>query len=228
MVSELKEKLQGFIRFLRVIILHPRNAWIQLSDVDAVDEGNHKPFRHVWPDVKRLMLRVALPLSLIPALANVIGWGLIGRTYRSWAISTTVKDWDYAFSKGLVSLLTSMAAIFLVALAIDQIAPSFRSEKNFLRSFKLIVYSWIPVWIGGIFNLIPAVAWISNIVSLYALVLLYTGLPVMKRTHDESRTSYFVIIALAMAVVYNLLYMVLGAIIGSLWVNPSSVMTSTF
>lgn len=175
------------------------------------------------PDVKAIFTTYVLPLALIPAIATTLGWGLIGKTTRVWGFSSTVKGWDYGLSQGVVSIISTVLAVFLAALVIDLLATAFKSEKNFNRSFQLVAYAWTPVWIGGIFNIIPSLAIIASLISIYALVLLYFGIDVMKKTPEESKVGYFVVSLLVMIVAYFIIATIIGVIIGAMWVTRASV-----
>ena len=81
---------------------------------------------------------------------------------------------------------SSFVIVYAVALIIDVLAPSFRAERNFSAALKLSVYSFTPVWLAGIFILIPGLRFLS-ILGLYGLYLLWTGLtPLMEVARDKS------------------------------------------
>ena len=72
------------------------------------------------------------------------------------------------------------------ALIIDALAPSFRSQRNFPNALKLSVYSFTPVWLAGIFILIPGLRFLT-ILGLYGLYLMWTGMtPLMGSPRDKS------------------------------------------
>ena len=47
--------------------------------------------------------------------------------------------------------------------AVDALAPSFRSERNLPAALKLAVYSFTPVWLAGIFILIPGLRFLTSL-----------------------------------------------------------------
>lgn len=199
----------NIVERVKNILFQPKPEWIKISEET--------------PDVKSIFLSYVLPLAFIPAIATTLGWGLIGKTYRAWGFSSTVKGWDYGLSQGVISIISTIIAVFLAALVIDLLATSFKSEKNFGRSFQLVAFAWTPVWIGGIFNIIPAISIIGTLISIYALVLLYFGISEMKRTPEESKVGYFVVSLLVMIVAYFIVALIIGAIIGAFWVTKSTI-----
>jgi hypothetical protein len=57
----------------------------------------------------------------------------------------------------------------------------------------LSVYSHTPLWLAGIFLLIPGLNFLL-ILGLYGLYLLWTGLPLLMRVPDEKALSYAAIV----------------------------------
>ncbi len=204
MKSSFKDGLNSSMVFLRKMILRPTQFWTEVADAPGDDTG-------------RLTFRYLMPLAAIPAISHIIGWGLIGRTYRTWGYVTTVRDWGKAFSNGFSSFVVVLVTVFMAAFIADRLAYSFRSERNFIQSFRLMAFTMTPVLIGGIFNLVPSIAIIGSVVSLYAVVLLYTGIPLMKRTHEASRTSYLLVLIAVMLVCYNVSHLLVKGVLDLLF-----------
>ena len=130
-----------------------------------------------------LFTRYVAILALIPALAGFIGYSIIG-------MSVSVGTFRVPLVPGLINLVLgyifTFVIVYAVALVIDALAPSFRAERNFPNALKLSVYSFTPVWLAGIFILIPGLSFLS-ILGLYGLYLLWTGLtPLMGSPRDKS------------------------------------------
>jgi hypothetical protein len=205
----------NIIERVKNIILQPKQEWENIVDEIA--------------DVRSLSFNYVLPLTLIPAVATILGWGLIGRTHKVWgALATTVKGWDYGLSRGVVSFISSILAVFIAALVIDLLAHSFKSEKNYGKSFQLVAFAWTPAWIAGVFNIIPAISFLGTILSIYSLVLLYFGIGVMKKTPEESKAAYFVVSLLVMVVAFMIINLIIGAIVGAIWVGKSSMTGASY
>ncbi|MCK7489475.1 MAG: YIP1 family protein [Anaerotruncus sp.] len=67
------------------------------------------------------------------------------------------------------------AAVYLFALIINELAPSFASAKNMTSALKLAVYSMTPGWVAGILYIIPGLWALGVLASLYGLFILYLG-----------------------------------------------------
>jgi hypothetical protein len=143
-----------------------------------------------WPvieqesgDVKYLFTRYVAILAAIPALCGFIGDSLIG-------VSVSAGTFRVPIIPGLIGLVLgyvfTFVLVYAVALVIDALAPSFRTERNFPNAFKLSVYSFTPAWLAGFFILLPGLRFLT-ILGLYGLYLLWTGLtPLMGTPRDKT------------------------------------------
>ena len=148
-------------------------------------------------DVTTLFTRYVAILAAIPALAGFVGGSIIGMT-------VSVGTFRVPILAGLINMVLgyvfSFVIVYAVALIVDVLAPSFRAERNFPAALKLSVYSFTPVWLAGIFILIPGLRFLT-ILGLYGLYLLWTGLtPLMKVPRDKSFFYALCVVAAAIIV----------------------------
>ncbi|MFO7721709.1 MAG: hypothetical protein R6V49_00655, partial [Bacteroidales bacterium] len=59
--------------------------------------------------------------------------------------------------------------------------------------------------------------------GIYSLVLLYFGIGIMKKTPEESKAGYFVVSLLSMVVAFMIVSLIIGAIIGAIWVGKTAM-----
>lgn len=100
-----------------------------------------------------------------------------------------------------------------MAFVVDALAPTFKSEKNFGKSFQLAAYSYTAGWVGAVLNIIPSLALIGSLAGLYGLYLLYLGLPKLKKTPEDQVTGYFVASLVTMIVASFVIAMILQSIL---------------
>ena len=82
---------------------------------------------------------------------------------------------------------------------------------------KVVVFTLFPVWISGVFYIIPALSVLSLLVSLYSLYLLYLGMKHVKAPPKEKMTPYFVVTLIIGIVVNVIISMAISAVaLGSL------------
>lgn len=168
-----------------------------------------------WPiieteqtDVKTLTINYLLPLALITAVASFIGQNVFG---------VHVGSIGYGLRYALISLVSTIGGAFLTAYIIDLLASSFGSEKNFLQSFKLVVYSYTPMLVAGILLIIPTLGILASLAGLYGLYLLFLGLQPLKKTPEDKKVTYFVI----SLIVVILGSIVLSAILASIFITST-------
>lgn len=171
------------------IIMTPKTEW-------HVIEGES-------PNIGHIMTGYVLPLSLIPAVAKIIGLAFIGG----------VLSVSYSIASGVVTFVVAVLSVYLVAYVIDFLAPNFGSQKNLGRAFQLVAYSSTPGWVAGALNVFPFLGWVVMLASLYGLYLLYLGLPPMMKTPQDKVVIFLIIAIVAVFVVYA----VVGAILGSIF-----------
>lgn len=144
---------------IRNIIADPRSEWPLI----AVEPG----------DPMRLFVGYVAVLAAIPAICGFIGSSLIG---VSVSVGRLHDPLLLGLLRAVISYLFSFVIVYLTALAIDVMAPLFQTQRNFANALKLAVYSFTPVWLVGIVLMIPGLRFLS-ILGLYAIRLLWTGLP---------------------------------------------------
>ncbi len=182
------------------IILQPVKEW----DVIATET----------PDTAKIITGYVLPLAGAAAVAAFIGYGFIG---INTGFGLRIKGVDWGLYQALTVLISALLSVFISALVIDALAPSFGSEKNFGKSLQLTAYSYTPAWIGGLLSILPALGIIGALAGLYGLYLLYVGLPKLKKTPEDKHVGYFVVSLLVIIVVYVVVGLILGKILMSVF-----------
>ena len=109
----------------------------------------------------------------------------------------------------IVSYALALASTYVVAMVIDNLAPSNGGTRNMVQAFKVSAYSSTAQWIAGIFALIPALSPLS-ILGIYGLYLLYLGLPVLMKAPAAKATSYTITVVVAVIVVFIVIAIVTG------------------
>lgn len=156
--------------------------------------------------VSQLVTSYLIPLALIPAVAAFIKYGFIGfGPYIGASLTLGIK---YA----LVSFVSTVGGVYLSAFVIDALSTTFGSTKDFRQAMQLVVYSYTPMLIAGIFKIIPGLGFLG-IVGLYGLYLLYLGIAPLMKTPQDKVAGYFVLSLVVIIVIYFLLAALISAII---------------
>lgn len=164
------------------------------------------------PNTMKILFGYVIILALIPTIAAIIGYGLIGQTVLGY----TFRSWTMAFQTGIIQFLSAIIGVFLTAWIVDLLAPSFESEKNFGRSFQLVAYSYTPGWIAGIILLVPSLSIMMMLVMFYSIYLLVTGLPVLKYVPLNKVIGYAIITFICIIIISIIITTFLEVISGIL------------
>ncbi len=91
--------------------------------------------------------------------------------------------------RAVIVYLVAFAMVYIIAGVIDLLAPRFGAEKNFANAVKLSAYSHTPLWLAGIFLLVPGLSFLL-ILGLYGFYLLWIGLPMLMKVPDDKALPY--------------------------------------
>src|SRR5260370_2639968 len=155
-----------------------------------------------------------LPLAAIAPICGAIGWLVFGVPVP---FTGTIRlPLTTALTNAAIMYALSLVMVFLLALVIDALAPSFGGQKNQVQALKVAAYSSTPWWVGGSFTLVPALSIITLVCSLYILYLVYAGLsPLMKSPKDKA-VPYTIVIILVAIVLFVMLAAVRQAFLPSM------------
>jgi hypothetical protein len=147
-----------------------------------------------------LLSRYVAVLALVPALAGFIGTSLIGTVVPGTGL-VRAPLFDGVFG-AIFGYVLAVATVLVLGFVINLAAPLFGRQKNFDNAFKLAVYSYTPVWLAGIFLVLPGLRFLV-LTGFYGAYVLWTGLPrLMKSPPQKSLINVAVIVACACALAY--------------------------
>jgi hypothetical protein len=173
--------------------------------------------RSEWPVIERefgepvhLFLKYVAILALIPALAGFIGASFIGVKVSVGTIRLPILP---SLVNAVISYLLTFVLVYVTALVVDALTHYFGGRRNFTNALKLSVYSFTPVWLVGIFLLIPGLRFLT-ILGLYGIYLLWTGLPTLMRIPRDNALSCAVLVAV-IAIIFTFLLALLQSAVTS-------------
>lgn len=177
------------------IIMSPKSEWEVIANEPA--------------DMGGILTGYVIPMALLPAVASFIGYGFIGLGFLS---GITV-----GIAYAVVSLLSSLIGVLALAFVINLLAPNFASEKDQGRAMQLVAYTYTPMWIGGLLNVIPVIGWLGGLFGLYGIYLMYLGFPHTMKTPQDKVVVYMIIAIIVLAIVYFVVGGILMTIVFSIF-----------
>ncbi|MBB5687563.1 Yip1 family protein [Sphingobium boeckii] len=172
------------------ILLQPKAEWAVIDSESATIGGIYR--NHV------------MILAAIPAVCGLIGGLLIGHSAFGISVRPSVTG---AVTGAAISYALTLAGVYLLALVIDWLAPSFNATPDRVQAFKVAAYSGTASWVAGIFLLIPALGFLS-LLGLYGLYLLYLGLPRLMKAPQDQAMGYTVV----SMIVALVMFLIVGAL----------------
>ena len=174
----LSERVKG-------ILLKPKQEWQTISKETTA--------------ILELYKTYIVILAAIGPVASIIGTSIVGISLPfigSFRIPITT-----SFASAVVHYILTLVGVYILALIIDALAPTFSGEKSMSQAFKVATYSYTPGWIIGIIAVIPALG-ILGILGLYGLYLLYVGLPILMKSPKEKSLGYTIAVIIAAIVIF--------------------------
>jgi hypothetical protein len=157
-----------------------------------------------------IMINYVAVLAAIPFIATLIGDLWYYDLYLP--VSFVGSFVAYAFVSAILVYILSIVAVYVIAIVIRTLAPSFNSSADEMKSLKLASYIYTPVFLIGILDIIPPLEVITILGVLYGLYILYLGLPVLVGTPKERVVTYLVAVVIATLIVYVIIGFIVGAI----------------
>ncbi|MGZ5804552.1 MAG: Yip1 family protein [Xanthobacteraceae bacterium] len=184
---------------IKAILLRPALAWrlIARESVTPTD----------------LLLSYVACLAAIPAIINFLGMTLVGYTLLNGAVARV--DILSAIMIAIFDYAVSFAIVAVLALIVNLSAPLFGASRDATSAFKLVVYSYTPVWLAGIFLLVPGLHFLIML-GFYGLFLLFKGFPVLMRMPVEKAFVFAGAISICAAIIV----LIAGALRASLFSLP--------
>jgi len=170
---------------VKAILLRPKQEWQAISGETTT--------------IPELYRNYIVILAAIGPVASIIGMSMVGihlPFVGSFRVPITT-----SIASGIVHYILTLVGVYVLALIIDALAPTFSGEKNMNQAFKVATYSFTPGWVVAIVALIPSLSPLG-ILGLYGLYLLYLGLPVLMKSRKEKSVGYTIAVIIAAIVIF--------------------------
>ena len=163
--------------------------------------------------VEQLYKGYIAPLSAIPPIATFIGMTVVGVSLPF--VGTYRESMPRGFATMVVSYILGLVFVYLAAMIINKLAPTFDSKPDDMQALKLVAYASTPAWLAGIFYIIPVMGLLAIVGGLYAIYLFYLGLPVMMKTPEGKVIPYMAVSAVVLFLGAIFVGMVSAAVTGA-------------
>lgn len=181
----------GIIERVKNICLTPATEWPVIADEPATTGS--------------LIGGYAAPLIGASAVASFIGGSIVGGMFGRIPFMT-------GLSVAMLTFVLQVIAVFVLALIINALAPTFGGHKDGTQALKVAAYSLTPAWVAGLLQILPLLGVLAILGGLYGIYLLYLGLPRLMRAPQEKAVGY----ALVVVVCAIALSFITGAVVATI------------
>ncbi len=153
-----------------------------------------------------------MPLAAIPAVCMFVGLAVLGSIIPLFgALGFGPAYW---LASAIVSYVLGLVGVYVAALVVQQLAPSFQSEPNLLQALKLVAYALTPLWVAGVFSLIPPLGILRLLAGLYGIYLCYLGVTPLMKKPQEKVLPYMIVAAVVTIVIYAVVTWITSVVLG--------------
>lgn len=201
---------KGLIERITGILLSPKTEW-------GVIEGEASTVQSIY-------IPYVVLLAAIGPIAGLIGQQLIGISVGGYSFKLPIA---VSLVSSVLGYVLGLAAVYIAALVIDALAPTFKGEKNFLNALKVAAYAWTPAWLTGILAIIPQLAILGLIGVLYSFYLLYLGLPRLMKVKEDQAIGYVGVVIFIQFVILAIVYVIVGQVVSAMYTPTMTVTPGT-
>lgn len=169
------------------IMLEPRATWKEI-DTEFLKPGE------LWG-------KYIIPLAALGPIAFMVGMLIFGKAIAFTSLTNRVPIATIV-SGGVAAFVLGLLSVFVLSRIISLLAPGFGGQRNDVQGLKAAAYASTASWLGGVFLIMPALAIVSLIFSLYSLVLLYIGLPIVMKVPQDRAMGYTAVVIIVWIVVF--------------------------
>jgi hypothetical protein len=187
------------IERVKAILMTPRTEWPVVATESATTSSLYAGY-------------IAI-VAAFPIVAGFIKNSLIGTSVFGITVRTP-------FGMGIVGMLLhyalTLVLVYVMALIINALAPTFSGQKDMVQALKTVAYSWTASWVAGIAVIVPWLGWLIALAgAVYAIYLLYLGLPHTMKCPAEKAGGYTAVSVIIAIVLSWIIALIIGGVIGT-------------
>ena len=182
----------NLVERIKGILLQPKSEWPAIEREPG--------------DVSYLFPNYVAIVAAIPAVCTFIGTSIIGIGAHRVGIGL-------GLTRAVVVYALSLAGVFVVAYIIDFLAGNFGARKSPDNAMRVSAYAPTAAWVAGVFNIIPALAFLG-ILGLYSLYLLHTGIAALMKPPADKAVIYTIAVIVCAIIVWVIIFGITAMLFG--------------
>jgi hypothetical protein len=191
--------LNRVIQRARSLLVSPRTEWPVIAAETAT--------------VASLYREYIVVVAAVPAICLFIKTSILGYAWHGFRV------YRVGIAQGLTAAIVeygaSLGMVYVLALLIESLAPSFAAQPNRVQALKLAGYSYTASWVAGFAQVLPGLYGLFALAgAIYSVFLLYLGLPSTMKVLPERAGSYAAVTAVVALVLGWLVGLMIDEITG--------------
>jgi hypothetical protein len=187
---------------IKTVLLDPRAEWPRIATEPATVQSLYTGWIMLLAAIGPLMILLSTTL-----FAGALGFGFA-----------------FGVRAAIAAYINALIGVAVLSMIVDVLAPSFGGSKDYVRSLKLIAYSFTPVWVAQIALIVPVLGWLVVLAgAIYGFYLFFLGAPLLGRCSLEKAVPYTIVVVLCAIVLSIIIQRILFALIGIGAAMPGSV-----
>ncbi len=170
---------------LKGILLQPSSTWKSLDGEFTKPGALYKG----W----------VLPLALIGPICGALGTLVFGLSFG--VVGSYRVPVPTIATLAVVDYVLSVVGVWVLSMIINALAGTFGGQRNDVQALKVAAYGSTPWFVAGVFQLLPQLALVGILVSLYTAYLVFTGVPVLMKPAKDQAMGYAIVAVLGAFVV---------------------------
>ncbi len=183
----------NLVERIKGILLQPKSEWPAIER-EPGDAG------YLFPNYVAIV-------AAIPAVCTFIGTSIIG--FGAYRVGLGL-----GLIRAVVVYALSLAGVFVVAYIIDYLAGTFGARKSPDNAMRVSAYAPTAAWVAGVFNIIPALAFLGIILGLYSLYLLHTGIAALMKPPADKAVVYTIAVIVCAIIVWVIIFGIAAMLFG--------------
>jgi len=180
----------NLIERVKNILTTPKTEWEVINGESATPQS--------------LLMGYVLPLAVVSAIGPVL----------SGLLFAGVFGLKYFIVTAIIGFVSQIVAYYVTVILVDMLAPSFGSEKDINKSAQLVAFSYTPSFVVGVLSFIPVLGMLISLAAwVYGIYIMYLGMGPLKKTPEDKKVVYLVVVYVILIAIYFVIAAILGAIL---------------
>jgi len=177
-------------------MLNPKGVWNEIQNETTT--------------VKDLYLGWLIPAGGFLYLCQFLGNWLYGQSFGGITLRSTFFG---SLTSNLTQFIMSLIGAYVAAFVLSFLAPKFAGQNNIDRAMRLVAYSWTPLYVSGVFKLLPGLGIVSLILGIYCIYIFWNGVVAMTGIAFDKKIPYTAVSVICIFII-NLVLGVIAVAVG--------------